>query len=69
MTEYIITLINGTMFLIEAEYVTYSEKTSDVRFYVDRATVVARFNMNNIAGWTNYLYVKDKHIADVRGTE
>ena len=62
MKEYVITLINGTTLMIKAETVEYSDKNNYIRFFADRK-VVARFNMNNVAGWIDYYYFKDKHTS------
>ena len=60
MNQYIITLINGTTLIIKAKSVEYLEKTNCIRFFDDR-TVIARFNMNNIAGWIVYSHFAITH--------
>lgn len=59
MGEYVITLTNGITFIARADSVEYLERSNHIRFYNGK-TVVARFNMDNIAGWAKSKYFTGK---------
>lgn len=53
MTKYAIILNDGKLVILDATEVEWNEKTKCIRF-VDGRRVIARFNMDNIAGWCEF---------------
>ncbi len=58
---YKVIFTSGNYVKVLADEVQLDSKLEHIRFFNDRR-VIARFNMNNIAGWVESKYMQDEEI-------